>query len=110
MPVPAYRRKSPQSLPDSPPIRPASLAAFTQELQRFGWTADENVRIDKRWSGGDAQRIRRYATELAALAPDVGVRRAGVTDALRVLKAQKLIRAALDLGRRDVSRGCLGAH
>ena len=30
-----------------------------------------NVRIDYRWGAGDAERIRRYAAELVALAPDV---------------------------------------
>ena len=30
-----------------------------------------NVRIDYRWAAGDAERIRRYAAELVALAPDV---------------------------------------
>jgi putative tryptophan/tyrosine transport system substrate-binding protein len=30
-----------------------------------------NVRIDTRWGGGDADRTRRYAVELVALAPDI---------------------------------------
>ena len=30
-----------------------------------------NVRIDQRWGGGDAERIRRHAAELVALGPDV---------------------------------------
>ena len=40
-------------------------------LQQLGWTVGRNVRIDYRWSAGDAERIRRYAAELVALAPDV---------------------------------------
>jgi ABC-type uncharacterized transport system substrate-binding protein len=56
--------------PDEP-VTLLRLSAFTHELQRLGWSAGENVRIDRRWSGGDAQRMRRYATELVALAPDV---------------------------------------
>ena len=47
------------------------LSAFTYELQRLGWTAGENVRIERRWSEGDARRMRRYSAELVALAPDV---------------------------------------
>ena len=47
------------------------LAAFRHELQRLGWTVGENLLIDRRWSGGDAQTMRRYAAELVALAPDV---------------------------------------
>ena len=37
----------------------------------MGWTDGRNVRIDTRWGAGDAERIRRYAAELVALAPDV---------------------------------------
>ena len=37
----------------------------------LGWTDGRNVRIDYRWGAGDADRCRRYAAELVALAPDV---------------------------------------
>jgi len=47
------------------------VAAFLQALQESGWTVDRNVRIDYRWTGGDADRVRKYAAELVALAPDV---------------------------------------
>jgi putative ABC transport system substrate-binding protein len=46
-------------------------AAFLQVLQQLGWTDGRNVRIDARWGAGDADDIRKYAAELAALAPDV---------------------------------------
>jgi putative ABC transport system substrate-binding protein len=49
----------------------ANLAAFQQVLQQLGWTEGRNVRIDTRWAGGDAREIRRHASELATLAPDV---------------------------------------
>jgi putative ABC transport system substrate-binding protein len=49
----------------------ARNAAFLQALQPLGWTVGHNVRIDYRWGAGDADRNRRNATELAALAPDV---------------------------------------
>ena len=49
----------------------ARLAAFLQGLQQLGWTDGRNVRIDTRWAAGDAERIRKYAAELVALAPDV---------------------------------------
>src|SRR6266481_4339470 len=49
----------------------ARLTAFVQGLQELGWTDGRNVQIDYRWPAGDAERIRRYATELAALAPDI---------------------------------------
>lgn len=46
-------------------------AAFLQGLQELGWSVGRNVRVDTRWAGGDADRFRRYAAELVALAPDV---------------------------------------
>jgi putative ABC transport system substrate-binding protein len=55
----------------------ARLTAFVQGLQELGWTDGRNVRIDYRWPAGDAERTRRYATELAALAPDVILAGAG---------------------------------
>jgi putative tryptophan/tyrosine transport system substrate-binding protein len=47
------------------------VTAFVQELQQLGWTDGRNVGIDIRWSAGDVERIRTYAAELVALAPDV---------------------------------------
>jgi putative tryptophan/tyrosine transport system substrate-binding protein len=47
------------------------VGAFLQGLALLGWTIGRNVRIEVRWSGGKADEARRYATELAALAPDV---------------------------------------
>jgi putative ABC transport system substrate-binding protein len=46
------------------------LAAFQQALQELGWTVVRNVRIDTRWAADDAERLRRHAAELVALAPD----------------------------------------
>ena len=37
----------------------------------LGWTDGSNLRIDYRWGAGDADRIRRNAAALVALAPDV---------------------------------------
>ena len=49
----------------------ARNAAFLQGLQQFGWTVGSNVRIDIRWGGGDANRMRKEAGELVASAPNV---------------------------------------
>ena len=49
----------------------ARLLALAQGLQESGWAIGGNVRIDTRWGAGDAERYRRYAAELVALAPDV---------------------------------------
>src|SRR5262249_57799900 len=51
----------------------ARLLAFAQGLQRMGWAVRSNLRIDARWGAGDAERNRKYAAELLALAPDVVV-------------------------------------
>jgi putative ABC transport system substrate-binding protein len=55
---------------DQPDVR-ARYAAFVQALRKLGWIDGRNVRIDVRWSGGNAATTRKYAAELAALAPDV---------------------------------------
>jgi putative ABC transport system substrate-binding protein len=47
------------------------VSAFTQALARLGWTVGENVRMDLRGAGGDANRIRALAQELVGLHPDV---------------------------------------
>ena len=47
------------------------LGAFLKALQELGWIDGRNVRIDTRWATTNAAEIRKYAAELAALAPDV---------------------------------------
>jgi len=49
----------------------ARVGAFLQGLQELGWTDGRNVRLEYRWGSGDAERIRKSAAELVALAPDV---------------------------------------
>jgi putative tryptophan/tyrosine transport system substrate-binding protein len=49
----------------------ARLAVFHQGLQQLGWTVGRNLQIDYRWGAGDVDRIRKFAAELIALAPDV---------------------------------------
>jgi putative tryptophan/tyrosine transport system substrate-binding protein len=42
-----------------------------QSLRKLGWTDDRNIRIDYRWVGAQADRIRAQAIELVSLKPDV---------------------------------------
>src|SRR6516164_7644729 len=49
----------------------ARFAAFLQGLQEYGWAVGRNMRIDIRWTAGNADDIRKYAAELVALTPDV---------------------------------------
>jgi putative tryptophan/tyrosine transport system substrate-binding protein len=66
------------------PISQARIDAFTQSMQQLGWVDDRNIRFEIRWAAADAfgasppdsrsayaQRFRRYAAELVALAPDI---------------------------------------
>jgi putative tryptophan/tyrosine transport system substrate-binding protein len=55
------------------------IAAFIQVLQQLGWIDGSNVRIETRWSEGDVDVARRYATELVALGPDVILADGGTT-------------------------------
>src|SRR5262249_34839459 len=65
------------NLSENDPEARTFIAAFLQELQHLGWRDGRNVHIDTRWSAGDAARIRRYAADLVALAPDVILAYAG---------------------------------
>ena len=56
------------------------VAAFRQGLQELGWVDGRTARIDMRWGAGNPERYRKYAAELAALAPDVVF--AATTDAV----------------------------
>jgi putative ABC transport system substrate-binding protein len=47
------------------------VVAFQGRLQELGWFAGQNIRIDYRWSAGEAERARSAARELTALPADV---------------------------------------
>jgi ABC-type uncharacterized transport system substrate-binding protein len=49
----------------------ARIAAFLEELQKFGWTEGRNLRVDTRAGAGNPASLRKYAAELVALRPDV---------------------------------------
>jgi putative tryptophan/tyrosine transport system substrate-binding protein len=61
------------------PEAQARVAAFVHGLQQLGWVDGRNLRIDIRSGGGDAERIRRDAAELVALAPDAILAAGGTT-------------------------------
>src|SRR5262249_31031584 len=60
-----------QAVGESDPEAQLRRRAFEGNLQKLGWTEGAHVTIDYRWAGGDADRIRRYATELTGMRPDV---------------------------------------
>jgi putative ABC transport system substrate-binding protein len=55
----------------SDPEGQSRVMALRQGLERLDLKDGQNLHIEYRWGGGDAGRIRSYATELVALAPDV---------------------------------------
>jgi putative tryptophan/tyrosine transport system substrate-binding protein len=69
--VPVRRMGLLMPFPHGHPVGEARLATFLDGLEHSGWTDGQNVRIDIRWAGGNANDIRRHAGELAAAMPDV---------------------------------------
>jgi putative tryptophan/tyrosine transport system substrate-binding protein len=49
----------------------ARIAAFVQALERRGWVDGRNIHIERRWAGGNPERIRSFTAELIALGPEV---------------------------------------
>jgi putative ABC transport system substrate-binding protein len=61
------------------PASQARIAGLQQGLQQAGWSVGRNLRIDTRWSAGDAARLRKDAADLVALGPDLIVAGVGPT-------------------------------
>lgn len=53
------------------PLGQNRMAAFLNGLRALGWSNGSNIRIDIRWCATNANRVRRCAAELVALAPDI---------------------------------------
>jgi putative ABC transport system substrate-binding protein len=47
------------------------LAGFQRRLGSFGWADNRNARFERRWAGGNPERIRTNVGEIVSLAPDV---------------------------------------
>jgi len=71
----------------------ARVAAFTQELKKFGWNEGDNVRIDIRWPGDDLELYRKFSEELVGLKPDVLLASAspGVTALQRITRSVPIV-------------------
>jgi putative tryptophan/tyrosine transport system substrate-binding protein len=80
----------------------ARVTMFVQALQQLGWTDGRNMRIDVRWGAVDADRYRKYAEELVALAPDVIL--AGSSAALAPLQRATRTVPIVFAGRRRPGR------
>jgi putative ABC transport system substrate-binding protein len=55
---------------ESDPTAQSMVVAFRGALPKLGWTEGSNVRIELRWGGYDADRIKTLAKELVDLRPD----------------------------------------
>ena len=77
---------------DDPEAR-TRLTTFQQALQGLGWTDGRNVHIDSQFSAGNAADTRKYAVELAALAPDVilAVGSAGLPPVLQATRTVPIV-------------------
>ena len=53
------------------PSAQSYVTAFRDALTKLGWAEGSNLKIELRWSSGDADRIRTLAKELVDLRPDV---------------------------------------
>jgi putative tryptophan/tyrosine transport system substrate-binding protein len=58
-------------LPEGDPEGHARIAAFQEGLQKRGFTAGRNVRIDVRWGTPEVETMQRLGKELVALRPDL---------------------------------------
>jgi putative tryptophan/tyrosine transport system substrate-binding protein len=86
------------------PEEQARVAAFVHGLQQLGWTDGRNVQIDYRWAAGDADRMRKYAAELVALAPEV-ILASGGSVAGRLLQATRTVPVVFTLTPDPVGAG-----
>jgi putative ABC transport system substrate-binding protein len=60
--------------------------ALTEELEKLGWKASLNLRIDYRWAGGDRDRFRSHAADLVKLKDELVV--AVSTPAVKALQRE----------------------
>ena len=82
----------------------ARIGAFLQGLRQSGWAIPGNLLIDARWGAGDTDRIRKYAAELVALAPDAILASGGAVAGL-LLQATRTVPIVFTLTPDPVGAG-----
>ena len=55
---------------ENDPAAQSQVAAFRGAVAKLGWTEGSKLRIEVRWSAGDADKMRTLAKELVGLRPD----------------------------------------
>jgi putative tryptophan/tyrosine transport system substrate-binding protein len=95
-------------LAESDPEGKARIGAFRRTLQMLGWTEGHNIQVDYRWAGGDVERTRLFADELARSAPEVIVVNTppGLTELRQVTSTIPVVFAQV----LDASESGTGAH
>ncbi|HET7190652.1 MAG TPA: ABC transporter substrate-binding protein [Pseudolabrys sp.] len=90
------------------PLAKIEMAGFVAGLEERGWTVGGNLTIDYRWGAGDATLYRRYATELAALAPDA-ILAIGGTAVAALQRATRTVPIVFAKTTDPVSRGLVAS-
>jgi putative tryptophan/tyrosine transport system substrate-binding protein len=67
---------------ETDPAAQAQVTAFRQELQKLGWEEGRSIRVDVRFPGTDAGRVRVMLMELISLTPDVLVSNSNLVTAV----------------------------
>jgi ABC-type uncharacterized transport system substrate-binding protein len=80
------------------------MAALLQELAILGWIVGRNLSIDIRWASANATAIRRHATELATLSPDV-ILATGDSTIPPLLQATRMVPIVFPLANDPVAAG-----
>jgi len=80
------------------------VTAFFQSLALSGWTVARNIRSETRWATTNPAEIRRHASELAALAPDV-ILAHGTSTVIPLLQAARSVPIVFAVVADPVSAG-----
>jgi putative ABC transport system substrate-binding protein len=82
----------------------AWVGALLQSLALSGWTIGRNIRIETRYATGNLAEIRRHATQLVALAPDIIVAH-GTSAVSALLQATRTIPIVFPVASDPVGAG-----
>src|ERR1700730_3072712 len=82
----------------------ARIGGFLEGLLQSGWPVPGNLPSSARWGAGDSDRIRKYAAELVALAPDVILASGGAVAGL-LLQATRTVPIVFTLTPAPVGAG-----
>jgi ABC-type uncharacterized transport system substrate-binding protein len=75
--------------PDDPDVK-ERYAAFVKRLQELGWIEGHNLQIESHHTASDPAELRKYAVELATLAPDV-ILAGGTSTVAPLLRATRTV-------------------